>query len=316
LNPHFVFIADDFHPVLISELKAANIHFDYQPNAQRNDILSALVQGATGLILRSKTAVDKELLNAGQNLKFIGRGGAGMDNIDIDAAANLGIACFNSGNANSNAVGEQTLGMLLSLFRKIHTADAEIRLGKWQREPNRGIELMGKTVGIIGYGNAGSAFAKLLSGFNVNIIAYDKYKKNYGNSFVKESNLAEIFEKAEILSLHVPLDSHTTFMVNSDFLHRFVNKIFLLNLSRGEILRTADVVNALQIGKISGFAADVLENEKITSLSFDEKIWFNALTSMPNVVLSPHIGGWTQESYCNIAQSMAAQIISHIADNQ
>lgn len=305
-----VFIADDFHPILMEKLRDAGIQFDYQPTANRNDVKLALQAGVLGLVLRSKTQVDEDLLSNSSHLAFVARGGAGMDNIDESASAKFGVKCFNAGNANSNAVGEHAVGMLLALLRKLHTADSEVRKGIWLREENRGIELAGKKVGIVGFGNTGSAFAKRLSGFDVEIFAYDKYKKNYGNSLVKECEMDELFQNAEIISFHVPLNGHTKLMVNSDFLQKFVKNIFLLNLSRGEILNTTEVLNELKNGRVKGFAADVLEHENPSKMDASDRVWFDKLVAHKNVILSPHIAGWTKESYEKISLKLAEQIIN------
>jgi D-3-phosphoglycerate dehydrogenase len=284
------------------------VPYDYHPECTRNEILKALESGAMGLVLRSKTTADSELISKGTNLKFIARGGAGMDNIDEEAAAASGVICFNAGEANSDAVGEHTLGMLLSLMHKIVKADKEVRQGLWQREENRGLELSGKTVGIIGFGNTGSAVAKKLSGFNVKVLAYDKYKSGFSNEWVQEVSEAEIFENVDILTLHIPLDRHTKFMVNTEYLQRFVRKIYLLNASRGKIVHTQSVVNLLDSGKILGFAADVLEHENPLLMGDSERLWFDSLCKRDNVVLTPHVAGWTVESYEKIAQVLASKI--------
>ncbi len=304
-----VFIADDFHPSLMDELSAQGILFEYQPLASRETIFTALEKGIEGLVIRTKTQVDESLLKAGKGLRFIARGGAGMDNIDTDVANALNITCFNAGEANSDAVAEHAIGMLFSLFRKIHTADAEVRQGIWKREVNRGIELSGKTVGIVGYGNTGSALARKLSGFGVRILAYDKYKKNYGNAQVEACEMDKLFEYADIVSYHVPLDRHTKFMINSEYLQKFVRKIFLLNLSRGGIAKTNDLISALENGRILGFAADVLEHENPSAMGVSEHQWFDKLIQFPQVVLTPHIGGWTHESYAKISQVLAKKIM-------
>lgn len=303
-----VLIADDFHPFLMQKLDDNAVPYDYKPEYTREEILKALEAGAIGLVLRSKTEADRELISTGTKLKFIARGGAGMDNIDEEAAEAAGIICFNAGEANSDAVGEHTLGMLLSLLHKIAKADKEVRQGIWHREENRGLELSGKTVGIIGFGNTGSAVAKKLSGFNVKVLAYDKYKTGFGNDWVQEVSEAEIFENVDILTLHIPLDSHTKFMVNTEYLQRFVRKIYLLNASRGKIVHTQSVVNLLDSGKILGFAADVLENENPLQMGDTDKVWFDTLCKRDNVVLTPHVAGWTVESYEKIAQVLASKI--------
>jgi D-3-phosphoglycerate dehydrogenase / 2-oxoglutarate reductase len=312
LQANRVFIADDFHPALLEQLHHAGIEFNYQPNATRGDVKLALSEGAIGLVLRSKTVVDEDLISSAKNLMFVARGGAGLDNIDEAAILKFNITCFNAGNANSNAVGEHAIGMLLVLLRKIHTADAEVRNGIWLREENRGIELAGRKVGIVGYGNTGAAFAKKLIGFDVEILAYDKYKKNYGNNQVKECKMEELFQHAEILSFHVPLDRHTNLMINSDYLQKFVKNIFLMNLSRGGILNTLEVINEVESGKIRGLALDVLEYENPSKMGNIDRLWFEKLVAMKNVILTPHIAGWTNESYEKISLNLAEQIIKLI----
>lgn len=308
-----ILIADDFHPLLMEKLAEANIPYSYQPNLDRLGILEQLKQGATCLVLRSKIIVDQEVLAAGTGLQMIARGGAGMDNVDEAAAQALQIECVNAGEANSDAVGEHTIGMLLGLLHRIAKSDAEVRKGIWDREGNRGVELAGKTVGIVGFGNTGSAVAKKLLGFDVRILAYDKYLSGFGNEHIQEASMQEIFQHADILTIHVPLDGHTKHMVNSDFLQQFVRKIYLLNLSRGAVVNTSDVVKFLQNGKILGFAADVLENENPSQMKDSDMAWFQNLIQRPNVVLSPHVAGWSTESYIKISTVLAAKIIGRFA---
>ena len=307
-----ILIADDFHPILLQQLDEKGIAYNYQPQISREGILEALKLGATGLVIRSKTHADAALIDCGKELNFIARGGAGMDNVDEEYAISKGIECFNAGEANSDAVGEHTIGMLLSLFHKITKADAEVRQGIWLREENRGIELAGKTIGIIGYGNTGSAVAKKLSGFNLRVLAYDKYKTGYGNHLVEEVNEAEIFQHADILTIHIPLNGHTKNMVTSEYLQLFVKNIFLLNLSRGGIVNVKDVIYNLQIGKLLGFAADVLPHEDPRSMGDSDRIWFNELVQKKNVVLTPHVAGWTKESYEKISAVLAGKICSKV----
>lgn len=304
-----VLIADDFHPALMEKLEMAGISFSYEPELTRQGILAQLESGTKCLVIRSKTNVDQQLLKAGKNLKLVARGGAGMDNIDTETADTMGIVCVNAGEANSDAVGEQTIGMLLSLLHNIAKSDAEVRKNIWDREGNRGNELNGKTVGIIGYGNTGSAVARKLLGFGVQVLAYDKFKKGFSSEHVKESTLDEIFELADIVTFHIPLDRHTKNIINSDFLQQFVRNIFLLNLSRGGILNTRDVLKFLNEGKILGFGADVLENENPVAMGVSDRIWFDELIQKKNVVLTPHIGGWSVQSYEKISQVLAEKII-------
>lgn len=312
-----VLIADDFHHSLLNKFDDFAIPYIYAPEASRAEILVSLAAGCSGLILRSKTAVDKELLSASPHLKFVGRGGAGMENVDIDTAKALNIACFHAAGANAQAVGEHTVGMLLSLLNNLAKADAEVRKRVWLREENRGVELKGKTVGIIGFGHTGSAVARCLSGFGVNLLTYDKYKPSgYAKGLANEVSLEEIQKNAEIITLHVPLTPETMFMINSDFVHNCVRNFWLLNLSRGEVVQTADIVTALSSGKIIGFAADVLECEKFSNFKPLDDVWFNYLAQSGRVVLSPHIGGWTVESYERISSVIATQVIEYLSNNR
>jgi D-3-phosphoglycerate dehydrogenase len=307
-NKHAVLIVDDFHPALMDSFEAAGIAFVYEPQANRNRIIELLRQGFEGLIIRSKTPVDKELLQVSSLLQWVGRGGSGTDNIDVDTAARLEIEVFNAGSANADAVAEHTIGMALSLMHNLARADAEVRSGIWQREENRGIELKGKTVGIIGYGNTGRAVAERLQSFGVQVFAFDKYKQNFGNKQVKEVELEELKQHSDIISLHVPLTDETRQMVDRSFIENCKKPFFLLNLSRGEIVSTIDVLSAMENNHIAGFAADVLENEQLQTFTEAENRWFNALINSPRTVLAPHIGGWTFESYRRISEVLASEV--------
>ncbi|MEK0421566.1 MAG: hypothetical protein RLZZ161_1417 [Bacteroidota bacterium] len=307
-NKHAVLIVDDFHPALMDSFEAAGIAFVYEPQANRNRIIELLRQGFEGLIIRSKTPVDKELLQASSLLKWVGRGGSGTDNIDVDTAARLEIEVFNAGSANADAVAEHTIGMALSLMHNLARADAEVRSRIWQREENRGIELKGKTVGIIGYGNTGRAVAERLQSFGVQVFAFDKYKQNFGNKQVKEVELEELKQHSDIISLHVPLTDETRQMVDRSFIEKCKKPFFLLNLSRGEVVSTIDVLSAMENNHIAGFAADVLENEQLQTFTEAENRWFNALINSPRTVLAPHIGGWTFESYRRISEVLASEV--------
>jgi D-3-phosphoglycerate dehydrogenase len=264
-----------------------------------------------GLIVRSKVIVDKEIIEKGGKLRFIGRPGSGMENIDVDYAENKGIRCLNSPEGNRDAVGEHALGMILSLLNKIKQADMQIRNGVWNRQANRGIEIKGKTVGIIGYGNMGSAFAEKLKGLDVKIIAYDKYKKNFGNSFVKETSLETIFQETDILSLHLPLTGETTYMLNNAFVKNFKKEIYIINTSRGKIINTVDLVENIKKGKIKGAALDVLEyeNNSFENL-YKSKLTpaFEYLIGSDRVLLTPHVAGWTEESNMKIAAVLLQKI--------
>jgi D-3-phosphoglycerate dehydrogenase len=310
---HAVLIADDFHPALMECLDRAGIYFNYVPQAKRTDILECLKQGYVGLIIRSKTPVDEEILSASPTLKWVGRGGSGTDNIDVDAAARLGIDVFNAGAANADSVAEHTLGMLLSLLHNLARADAEVRRRIWKREENRGTELKGKCVGIIGFGNTGTAVAERLQGFGVEVIAYDKYKQNFGNKQVKEVSLEQLQQHADIISLHIPLTDETRSMVNASFVNGCKTPFYLLNLSRGEIVNTNDVLNAMETGHIAGFAADVLEKEQLPKFTEKENLWFDPLIQSADTVLAPHIGGWSHESYQRISEVLADEVLRRMS---
>jgi D-3-phosphoglycerate dehydrogenase len=258
--------------------------------------------------------MDSEFLEHAPNLKFIARSGAGMENIDEVYCAKRNIDLHNAPEGNRNAVGEHALGMLLALFNKLHTADAEVRNGKWDREGNRGVELDGKTVGLIGFGNNGSAFAKKLRGFDVEVLAYDKYKNGFGTEFVQEVELETLFEKADVLSFHIPQNEETIFFANDTFFNSFEQPIYLINLARGKIVQTSALVNAIKLNKVIGACLDVLEYEKASFESFFEQDLdpnFSYLLKSPNVILSPHVGGWTYESYFKLSNVLADKILSY-----
>lgn len=265
----------------------------------------------SGVIIRSRFKLDREFLDAGIHLKVIGRAGAGMENIDLAYAASKGITCVHAPEGNRVAVGEHALGMLLALMNNFLRADLEVRQAIWKREENRGVELTGKTVGIIGYGNMGSAFAKVLRGFDVKILAYDKYKSGFGDQYVTESSLQEIFNEADVLSLHVPLTTETKGMVNASFLGSFVKPIWLLNTSRGPVLNTGDLMNAITSGKVAGAGLDVLEFESVSFENIhadDLPDSFQQLRTSDRVILSPHVAGWTMESHRKIAEVLAGKV--------
>ncbi|MCF6171932.1 MAG: NAD(P)-binding domain-containing protein [Bacteroidales bacterium] len=305
-----ILFIDTAHPLLRQELVKDGFQCDAFPDCSRDE-LKKRVHRYTGIIIRSKIKLDKNFLeNAGQ-LRFIGRVGAGMENIDTGYAQSKGITCLNAPEGNRDAVAEQAVGMLLALFNRIIVADKEVREGIWQREKNRGTELGGKTVGIIGYGNTGSAFAKKLSGFGVEVIAYDKYKTNYSDRFVTEVKMDDLFEQTDILSLHVPLTNETTYLVNDGLIKCFKKNIYLINTSRGKVVKTADLVGNLQNGKVKGACLDVLEYEGLSYESLAETQLpadFAKLVQLPNVVLSPHIAGWTHESNIKLAMTLVEKI--------
>jgi len=267
---------------------------------------------AEGIIIRSRFRMDNSFLKYCPKLKFIARSGAGMENIDEEYCKHRKIQLINAPEGNRNAVGEHTLAMLLSLLNKLNSASNEVKNGIWNREANRGLELDGKTVGILGFGNNGSSFVQKLRGFEVEILAYDKYKSDFGNDFLKESSLEEIFQKADIVSFHIPQNEETIFMANDAFFHSFSKNIFLLNLARGKIVQTSALVSALKTGKVLGAGLDVLEYENAHFEDFfNQEIPanFQYLLDAKNVILTPHVGGWTAESYFKLSDVLADKVI-------
>ncbi len=264
-------------------------------------------------VIRSRFKITKEMIEKAKNLKCIARAGAGMENIDVDFAESKEIKCVHAPEGNKDAVAEHALAMLLALFNKTIKGDAEVRKGIWLREENRGIELHGKTVGIIGYGNMGQAFAERLIGFGVTVLVYDKYKKGFGNEFIQEVQMNKIFEEADVVSLHIPLTAETNYLVNKNFISQFKKSFYLINTSRGKCVNTNDLVNALKENKILGACLDVLEFETVSFANVnvtDLPKAFSELIQSDKVVLSPHIAGWTVESHLKIGKILAEKIIN------
>lgn len=311
-----VLIIDDVHTLLIDGLRAEGYEVDYKPGSDQRQILE-IIHLYEGLIVRTKMQIDKNVLLKATNLRFIGRAGAGLDNIDTDYCDERGIQYFNAGEANADAVGEHTLAMLLSLCTRLQKADKEVRSFKWNREGNRGWELKGKTVGIIGYGNTGRAVARKLAGFDVNVIAYDKYLEQLPDTSAIQVDMATLQQQADIVTLHVPLTAETKHMIDKEWIAQCTKKIVLLNLSRGKVANVADVVEELKAGKISACGLDVLENEKLDTLDATQQASFGYLRTADNVVLSPHIAGWTVESYEKISLVLLQKIkeLTHYKKN-
>lgn len=306
-----VLIINEVHEILIKKLEKQGFKCDMAVGKSYTEI-SQVVEQYTGIILRSGIIIDKNLIDRAKNLKFIGRLGSGLESIDVDYCKSKNIACLNSPEGNRNAVAEHALGMLLNILNNITKSQNEVRNGLWLREENRGTEIKGKTIGIIGYGNTGSAFALKLKGFGANVISWDKYKFNYSDGNTRETTLEDIFENAGIVSLHVPLTNETKYMVNSDFISSFRKNFYLINTSRGPVVNTAALFKGLESGKISGAALDVIEYEEY---SFDrmktENIDgdFRKLLEKQNVILTSHIAGFTHESKFLIADILADKII-------
>ncbi|MAN26909.1 MULTISPECIES: 2-hydroxyacid dehydrogenase [Mesonia] len=302
---------DKNHPLIIQQLEDLGFTNEEDYTSSKEEVLEK-IDAYDGIIIRSRFKLDQAFLSAAKNLKFIGRLGAGLENIDTKFASAQGIQLFSAPEGNRNAVGEHALGMLLSLFNKLNKANQEVRAGKWLREENRGVELEGKTVGIIGYGNMGKSFAKKLQGFDVEVLCYD-IQDNVGDPFAKQVNLEEFQQKVEVLSLHTPLTEATNDMIDADFINSFKNNFWFINTGRGQSVVTSDLVEALKSGKILGAGLDVLEYEKT---SFENL--FTSAAQMPepfqyliqaeNVLLSPHVAGWTVESKRKLAQVIVDKI--------
>jgi D-3-phosphoglycerate dehydrogenase len=288
-------------------LEEAGYEVHYEPKITREETLERLPE-YVGVIVRSKTPIDREFISAGENLRFIARSGAGMDQVDVEFATSRNLALLNAPEGNRDAVAEHTLGMLLNLINKINEGNSQVRQKIWNREGNRGVELMHRTFGIIGFGNMGEAVSKRLTGFGCEIIAYDKYKSGFGNEHVREVTLDDLFEKADIVSFHVPLTPETKFYVNDRFIESFRKKFTLLNTSRGEILPLKSLVKYLKSGKIIGAGLDVLENEKMQKLTDEQNLLMQELFEMKNVIFTPHVAGWTVESYIKISETLGNKI--------
>lgn len=305
-------IVDDIHEILLEKFDQAGITHDYQPTINRIEA-EKIIHHYEGLIIRSKFQVDQAFIDLGTNLKYIGRSGAGMDNIDEEYAISKGIHLFPANEGNCDAVAEHMIGMLLSLMNNLNRANLEIRNGQWKREENRGYELKGRTVAIIGYGHNGQAMAKKLSGFDVKVIAYDKYKTGFSDQYAREVSMEEVVKQADVLSFHIPLTRETKGMVNEEYLFHFRKPIFFLMGARGGIVEVPAVLKNLDSGKILGAAFDVLPVEKFPSLS--EQSWYQDLIKKDNVILSPHVAGWTFESYYKLSAILADKIIGSIQKN-
>ncbi|MFN0213131.1 MAG: NAD(P)-dependent oxidoreductase [Saprospiraceae bacterium] len=306
-----VLITDDCHPILKSELEQKGWQCDYRPDITPEET-KAIIGSYEGLIINSKIQVNREFLDAAAKLRFVGRLGSGMEIVDQAYAAQRGVEVWSSPEGNRNAVAEQALGMLLSLANNLHRADRQMRQNIWQREANRGWELKGKVLGIVGFGHTGSQFARKLAGMEMEVLAYDKYKPaGFAGQmpWVREVNLAEIQGRSDIISLHLPLTAETKHIFNAGFIQKCKKGLVLINTARGKCVQTEDLVEALESGQMCGACLDVFENEKPQTFSEKEKALYNRLHLLENAVLSPHVAGWTHESKRLLAEILLEKII-------
>ena len=303
-----ILFIDTVHPFLKKKLEKQNHICDTAYDKNKIEI-EKIIKGYEGIIIRSRFTIDKAFIDKAVNLKFISRAGSGLENIDVNYAESKKIKCYNAAEGNRKAVAEHTIGMLLSLFNNLNKANKEVRNGEWEREGNRGEEFFGKTVGIIGFGNNGSALAEMLSGFDVHVLAYDKYLENYSY----KSDMQAIFKQADILSLHIPLTAETTYLVDEDYIKKFEKPIYIINTARGKCVNTKDLVTAIKNCKVLGACLDVLEYEKSSFENLERNELMPELQYIfdsAKTILSPHIAGWTHQSSQKIAEVLVQKINS------
>ena len=305
-----ILVIDPFPEQVIAELEALG-NVDFVPALSREEVLLRLPE-AEVVVMNSRIRMDAEALERAGKLRLLCRAGVGLDHFDLPLLEKMGVKVVNAPGANAQPVGEQTVGMLLSLMHRINFANREVRQFEWNREANRGTELMGKTVGIIGYGNTGTATANCLRGFGCRILAFDKYKSGFGNEFVEEVEREVLFEKADILTLHIPLTHETNAYADEVFFDRFYKPIWFLNLARGPITDLQGLLNALVSGKVKGAALDVLPNEKMHTLTPAERSLMNQLYATKRVIITPHIGGWSHESLIRINNRMVQAVKEYV----
>jgi len=300
-----VLVTDSVHPLLIEGLLRRNFEVDYQPQITLAQV-HAKIHAYIGIIINTKTVVDKTLIDRAEQLQFVGRLGSGLEIINLEYAKTKNIYCFNTPEGNRNAVAEHALALVLNLFNNINKSNNQVKEFSWLREENRGLELDGKTIGIIGLGNTGKAFARKLQGFDVEILAYDIEEKEF--NLAEQTSLDKIYKRVDVLSIHLPLNQTTHHWLNQARIESFSKPIYIINTSRGKIINQVDLLKNLQNGKILGAGLDVLENEKIDVLNGQERQVLAQLNFLNNVIITPHIAGWTHESKRKIAENILNKI--------
>ncbi|MFQ3576615.1 MAG: NAD(P)-dependent oxidoreductase [Cytophagales bacterium] len=307
-------IAEEIHVGSLDLFNFQNVTTDYSPNISREDLKSLLPE-VDGLLIR-KTVFDEELIELSKNLKFVARAGAGVDNIRVDLLKEKGIALFSANEANKDAVAEHTIGLITNLLNKINLGDRQVKQNLWDREFNRGLEISGKTISIIGFGNMGSALAQRLSGWQCDVLFFDKQPKKHSLPHVRQADLDEIFEKTDILSLHLPLDSSTKHWFDEQKINSFKKPIFFFNTARGEITKLSWLKNGIINGKLKGLGLDVFDKEPIKLLDKEQREAFEFLSKHDAVLMTPHVAGWSVESYEKINKVLSEKISAYLKENK
>lgn len=302
-----ILIIEEVDTILVDKLNQLGYHVDYEPTFSYQQTLDNIYK-YDGLIVRGKFFIDKNIITKGKQLKFLARAGVGLDIFDLQEAENNNIKIINAAGANANAVAEHTLGLMLAVFHNINRASSQVKNFEWLREENRGDELSGKTIGIIGYGNTGKALAKKIKAFDCKILAFDKYLQNYSDAYVQEASLQQIYEEADVLTLHIPLTDETLGLCDSSFFSRFKKNFYFFNTSRGKITNTTSLLENLNNGKIKGAGLDVLENEHFDELTLKQKELYKQLFKNQQVIVTPHIAGWSYQSFIHISEILAEKI--------